>query len=101
MNVVLKTECLSKDFGSTRAVDDLSIELNRGTITALLGGNGAGKTTTLSMLLGLLLPTSGKITTFGYDFFCYDYRTFGKSKGILLNERSLHRDAMFCYNSDN
>ncbi|MBT7406397.1 MAG: ABC transporter ATP-binding protein [Opitutae bacterium] len=68
MNVVLKTECLSKDFGSTRAVDDLSIELNRGTITALLGGNGAGKTTTLSMLLGLLLPTSGKITTFGYDF---------------------------------
>ena len=68
MSIILKTESLSKDFGSIRAVDNLSIELNQGSITALLGGNGAGKTTTLSMLLGLLLPSEGKISIFGYDF---------------------------------
>ena len=68
MSIVLKTESRSKDFGSIRAVENLSIELNQGSITALLGGNGAGKTTTLSMLLGLLLPSEGKISIFGYDF---------------------------------
>lgn len=36
-------------------------------------------------------------TRYGYDFFCYDYRTFGKSKGPLVNEVGFHRDAMFCY----
>ena len=55
------------DFGSIRAVDHLDLELNQGTITALLGGNGAGKTTTLSMLLGLLLPSAGEVSIFGHD----------------------------------
>ena len=68
MNVVLKTKGLTKDFGSIRAVDHLDLELNQGTITALLGGNGAGKTTTLSMLLGLLLPSAGEVSIFGHDF---------------------------------
>lgn len=68
MSVVLKTENLSKDFGTIRAVDNLCLELKQGTITALLGGNGAGKTTTLSMLLGLLSPSRGKISIFDYDF---------------------------------
>ena len=68
MSVVLKTEALIKDFGSIRAVDQLSLNLNKGSTTALLGGNGAGKTTTLSMLLGLLIPTSGNISIFGHDF---------------------------------
>ena len=67
MNVVLKTKGLTKDFGSIRAVDHLDLELNQGTITALLGGNGAGKTTTLSMLLGLLLPSAGEVSIFGHD----------------------------------
>ena len=68
MSVVLKTEALIKDFGSIRAVNQLSLNLNKGSTTALLGGNGAGKTTTLSMLLGLLIPTSGNISIFGHDF---------------------------------
>lgn len=68
MSVVLKTEALIKDFGSIRAVDQLSLNLDKGSTTALLGGNGAGKTTTLSMLLGLLIPTSGNISIFGHDF---------------------------------
>lgn len=51
-----------------KAVDDLSFSLDKSSITALLGGNGAGKTTTLSMLLGLLRPSSGSIRLFEQDF---------------------------------
>lgn len=58
---------LTKRFGDVAAVDDLSFTVRRGETVALLGGNGAGKTTTLSMLLGLLLPTSGRIRIFGHD----------------------------------
>ena len=68
MSNVLKSESLTKNFGEIRAVDNLNFELKQGSMTALLGGNGAGKTTTLSMLLGLLLPTRGKIRIFDYDF---------------------------------
>ena len=51
-----------------KAVDNLSFSLDKSSITALLGGNGAGKTTTLSMLLGLLRPSSGSIRLFEQDF---------------------------------
>ena len=68
MSEILKTFSLSKKFGPIVAVDNLSISLRKSSITALLGGNGAGKTTTLSMLLGLLLPSSGSIEIFGKDF---------------------------------
>ena len=68
MSPILETKSLVKDFGTIRAVDNLNLSLNPGTITALLGGNGAGKTTTLSMLLGLLIPSSGQISIFGHDF---------------------------------
>lgn len=59
---------MSKKFASAWAVDNLSFYLQKGSIVGLLGGNGAGKTTTLSMLLGLLEPTSGSICLFGHDF---------------------------------
>ena len=58
---------LQKNYGDIIAVDLLSFEVPRGKTYALLGGNGAGKTTTLSMLLGLLLPTSGTIRILGID----------------------------------
>jgi ABC-2 type transport system ATP-binding protein len=48
-------------------VDGISFRLERGSITALLGGNGAGKTTTISMLMGLVVPTSGEARVFGAD----------------------------------
>ena len=65
MCTILETSSLTKDFGAIRAVNDLNISLQSASITGLLGGNGAGKTTTLSMLLGLLLPSSGTIKIFG------------------------------------
>lgn len=65
--VVVSVSHVNKQFGNLVAVDDISFEIAAGTTAALLGGNGAGKTTTLSMLLGLLLPTSGSIRVFGQD----------------------------------
>ncbi len=65
---------LTKRFGDTVAVDDLSFAIARGATAALLGGNGAGKTTTLSMLLGLLLPTAGTIEALGVDMLRHRHR---------------------------
>ncbi len=58
---------LTKRYGETLAVDDISFEVAPGTTLGLLGGNGAGKTTTIAMLLGLLIPTAGRITILGHD----------------------------------
>ena len=58
---------LRKAYGDVVAVDDISFKLDPGSVTALLGGNGAGKTTTISMLMGLVIPTSGEVRVFGVD----------------------------------
>jgi ABC-2 type transport system ATP-binding protein len=59
---------LSKTFGTTRAVDDLSFVVEPGSVTAFLGPNGAGKTTTLRMLLGLVAPNAGTATIGGQRY---------------------------------
>ena len=58
---------LRKLYRDIAAVDGITFSLERGTVTALLGGNGAGKTTTISMLMGLVVPTSGEVRVFGAD----------------------------------
>jgi len=63
----INVEHLSKRFGASLAVDSISFAVPAGRTTALLGGNGAGKTTTISMLLGLVLPTEGRIEVLGVD----------------------------------
>jgi len=65
---------LTKRYGDVLAVDRLDFTVARGSVTALLGGNGAGKTTTISMLLGLLLPTEGRIVVLGEDMVRHRYR---------------------------
>jgi ABC-2 type transport system ATP-binding protein len=71
---VILVENLVKRYGATLAVDGTSFAVERGVTTALLGGNGAGKTTTLSILLGLLLPTSGSVRIFSEDVLRHRYR---------------------------
>jgi len=58
---------LSKLFGSTRAVHDLNLHVDRGEILSILGPSGCGKTTTLRMIAGLEVPTSGSILANGRD----------------------------------
>ena len=60
-------EALTKRYGDTLAVDAIDFTVPEGTTIGLLGGNGAGKTTTISMLLGLLLPSAGRIRVLGHD----------------------------------
>ena len=64
-DVVVRTEHLTKHYGKLLAVDDLSLEVHRGQVFGFLGPNGAGKSTTISMVLGLIAPTSGNIEIFG------------------------------------
>jgi len=59
---------LSKSYGATVAVDDLSFTVPPGQVTGFLGPNGAGKTTTLRLLLGLAEPTAGEALVFGQRY---------------------------------
>lgn len=70
----IKVTGLTKRFDRTVAVDGIGFTVPRGQTAALLGGNGAGKTTTLSMLLGLLLPSAGRIRVLGEDMLRHRYR---------------------------
>jgi branched-chain amino acid transport system ATP-binding protein len=67
MDNVLVTEGLCKSFGDFRAVSDVSLRVERGTIHALIGPNGAGKTTCFNMLSKFLTPTNGRIAFKGRD----------------------------------
>jgi ABC-2 type transport system ATP-binding protein len=69
---------LRKVFGEVVAVDGLDFVVPQGKVVGLLGGNGAGKTTTLSMLLGLLLPSSGSLKVLGEDMLKRRYRVLGR-----------------------
>src|SRR5437660_2161395 len=65
-SVAIEVAHLVKFYKTTRAVDDISFQIARGSITGLLGGNGAGKTTTIAMIMGLVLPTSGRVQVLGH-----------------------------------
>jgi ABC-2 type transport system ATP-binding protein len=64
---VLRTQNLSKSYGSRLAVDNLNLDVRRGEIFGFLGPNGAGKTTTIRMALGLIAPTGGSVEVLGKD----------------------------------
>ncbi len=68
---MLVLENLTKNFGNFKAVDDVSLTVNKGEIFGFLGPNGAGKTTTIKMIAGLLKPDNGRIDINGYDLVKY------------------------------
>lgn len=64
---MIKVRELRKHFGSKRAVDGISFEVERGEVLGFLGPNGAGKSTTMRMITGFITPTSGLVTVGGFD----------------------------------
>jgi ABC-2 type transport system ATP-binding protein len=85
---VIEARALTKNYGSTRAVDDLSFTVRPGIVTGFLGPNGAGKSTTMRLILGLDTPTAGDVTVNGKR-----YRAFGAplhEVGAVLEARSVH-----------
>lgn len=64
---MIEADGLTKDFGSLRAVEDVSFQCRLGEIFGLLGPNGAGKATTLRMTSTILKPTSGTARVMGFD----------------------------------
>ena len=67
MTAILDVQQLSKKYGDFEAVKSVSFAVEEGEVFGLLGPNGAGKTTTISMLTGVLPPTSGTASIGGYD----------------------------------
>jgi len=65
--ILIQTKELKKTFGKIKAVDGISLNIPKGKIFGILGPNGAGKSTLIRMLCGVLRPTSGIGTVFGYD----------------------------------
>ena len=63
----LSVKDLSKDFGSTKALTGISLEVKEGEIMGLVGPNGAGKTTLIKLAMGLIKPSSGTVSIFGKD----------------------------------
>ena len=66
-DIWIQAENLSKYYGAFTAIEDISFEVPKGSITAFLGPNGAGKSTTLRCLTGFLAPSTGTSTILGYD----------------------------------
>ncbi|MEP6851235.1 MAG: ATP-binding cassette domain-containing protein [bacterium] len=79
---------LSKRYGATVAVDDLSFTVPPGQVTGFLGPNGAGKSTTMRMILGLDTPTSGRVTVNGRPYRAY--RRPLVQVGALLEAQAMH-----------
>ncbi len=88
MPSAIEVHGLSKQFGSVRAVDDLSFEVAEGRVTGFLGPNGSGKTTTLRMLLGLVSITEGAATFGGRRYVDLDHPI--RHVGAALEATSFH-----------
>ncbi|MBA2245019.1 MAG: ABC transporter ATP-binding protein [Gemmatimonadetes bacterium] len=77
--LAIRTESLTCDFETVRAVDDLSLEVPAGSVFGFLGPNGSGKTTTIRLLLGVLEPTAGRAEVLGFD---------SRTQGDRIRERA-------------
>jgi ABC-2 type transport system ATP-binding protein len=67
MSAIIRTEALTKSYGSHRGIVEVDLEVNEGEVFGFLGPNGAGKTTTIRTVLDLIRPTSGKAFVFGIE----------------------------------
>ncbi len=88
MDEVLRTERLSKRFGSVTALDQLDLSVDAGEVFGYLGPNGAGKSVTIALILGLLRPSEGRATVFGLDSW-RDARTLHRRLAYVPSETVL------------
>jgi ABC-2 type transport system ATP-binding protein len=79
---------LTKRYGDTTAVDDLTFTVRPGVVTGFLGPNGAGKTTTMRMILGLDVPDSGSVTVNGQPYRAHPAPL--RELGAMLDPRAVH-----------
>jgi ABC-2 type transport system ATP-binding protein len=90
MSATLLTQSLSRRFGATPAVKDLSFEVGRGELYGLVGPDGAGKTATIRMVAGLIAPDSGSVRVLGRDpLGSHEAR---EALGLLPQQHSLYGD---------
>lgn len=91
MEYAVTIDKLTRRFGDFKAVDEISLTVEKGEIFGFLGANGAGKTTAIRMLCGLLLPTSGSGTVNGFNIFT-ESEKIKQSIGYMSQKFSLYRD---------
>ena len=85
---MIEARGLTKNYGSTRAVDDLTFRVRPGIVTGFLGPNGAGKSTTMRLILGLDAPSAGGVTVNGTPY--RDFPAPMHEVGAVLEARSVH-----------
>jgi ABC-2 type transport system ATP-binding protein len=90
-DVMIEVDGLTKDYGSTRAVDHVSFTVRRGEVLGFLGPNGAGKSTTMKMLTCYLSPTDGRARVAGHDVFDESLQV-RRRLGYLPEDTPIYRD---------
>ena len=83
---MLELSGITKSYGTTRVLDDVTFQVAPGRLTGFVGGNGAGKTTTMRIILGVLARDAGTVTLDGAPVTAADRRRFG----YMPEERGLY-----------
>lgn len=86
MTNTIQTDALTRRFGPLTALDQLNLQVPKGTVFGVLGPNGAGKTTLIRLLLGLLSPTSGSAEVLGYDIVSQSHQIRQYSSALLEHD---------------
>ena len=89
--IVLEVENLTKSYGKTQALKDVTFSMGRSEIVGLLGPNGAGKSTLFQIAAGLFVPDGGSVTVFGHDYRGHASEIL-KRLGVVFQARAIDLD---------
>ena len=87
--IILRTQDLTKKYGSNTVVDNLNLEIRKGEIFGLLGPNGAGKSTTMNMICNIVKPTLGTVEFSGKDF-RKNRKELSRHLGFIPQDLAIH-----------